>query len=71
MIIHKVTVEKTIGVKVASPTQSDFGHLVGSRGTGVPQGITTPFDSEPDIYSFQFLGQSGRFTMALIKMLLS
>lgn len=57
--------ENQRGVAVsANPTASNFGHLVGSRGTGVPQGITTPFDTEPDIYQFQFLGQSGTFTMS-------
>lgn len=47
-----------------NPSAANFGHLVGSRGTGVPQGNTTPFDTEPDIYQFQFLGQSGTFTIS-------
>lgn len=45
----------------ASPTASNFKHLVRINGTG--SGSPAPWDAEPDIYSYQFLGQSGSFTM--------
>tara|TARA_A100000171_G_C2139247_1_gene153274 strand:+ start:2770 stop:6423 length:3654 start_codon:yes stop_codon:yes gene_type:complete len=47
----------------SSPSQTYFPHYVKISGNGTQGGQVTPYDSEPDIYQFQFMGQGGTFTI--------